>query len=99
MIIRIRWPLILRQGMLLQLLHHDLDCLIELRVVSLAIGSRVEIDFDVWSYSVILHFPLAFETIDSAPRRRHMTSVEQLRVTSNPDQTAPGFLADQWPQP
>ena len=66
----------LREGMLLQLLHHDLNCLIQLRIVSLAIRGGIKIYFNVWSHAMILHFPLAFEAVNSGSRRGDVASVD-----------------------
>ena len=81
--------------MLFQLLHHHLDRFVELRVVALALGRRVEIDFIVWGDAVILNFPLAFEAVDSGSRRRDVAAVEQFGITADADQPAPRPLADQ----
>ncbi len=76
-IIRVRRSRVLRQRMFLQLLHHDLDCFIELRVMSLTISRGVEIDLKVGSDAVILHFPFAFEPVDRGSRCRNITAIEQ----------------------
>jgi len=47
-IVRILGTLNLRQWMLFQLLHHHFDRLVELRVVSLAVSGRVQIDLVIW---------------------------------------------------
>src|SRR5208283_3758610 len=85
--------------MLFQLLHHDFDCFVELRVASVAVRGGVEVDFIIWSDADILHFPLPLEAVDRGPRRRNVTAVEQFGISSNSYQTSPGFLADQRTQP
>src|SRR5258706_14577414 len=83
-IIRIRRPLELRQRVLLQLLHHYFDRLVELRIVPITIGGGVEIDFNVWSDANILHFPIALEAINRRTRRADQPSVQQLKISANP---------------
>src|SRR5258706_3855481 len=98
-IIRIRRPLELRQRVLLQLLHHYFNRLVELRIVPVAIGGRIEIDFNVRSDANILHFPFAFEPINRRTRPSDKAPVQQLRISANPHQPSPSLLANQRSEP
>ena len=56
---------------------------------------RVKINFNVRRNSTVFDFPIAVKAIDSGSRRGNVASVDQFRITSNADQSAPGLLADQ----
>src|SRR5258706_4489556 len=83
-IVRIRRALELRQRMLFQLLHHHLDCFIELRIVPVAISGWVEIDVIVWSDADILNLPFALKAVNCRSWRGDKASIQQLRISANP---------------
>ena len=76
--------------MLFQLLHHDLDGLIELGVVSLTVSRWIEIHFVVRRNAVVLHFPLAVQAVDCGAWSGNAAAVEEFGITSDADQPSPG---------
>src|SRR5437899_5686501 len=83
--------------MLLQLLHHYLDGLFELRIVPCAPCGGFKVNFNVRRDAVVFHFPLTVQAVDGRTRRGDAPAVNQFRITADPDQSAPGFLATEWP--
>ena len=80
--------------MLFQLLHHDFDGFLELRVVALAEGCGIEVNFDIGRDTVILHFPLAVEAIDGSARRGDPAAINQFGISPDADQSSPCLFAD-----
>src|SRR5262245_53967187 len=86
----------LRRGrMIFKLFEEQVDCFLELWVVSCAPRSRVHFDFDVWRDTVILDFPLAFRCVETEVRRGDRAAIQQLRRSTDADQAAPRALADE----
>jgi hypothetical protein len=84
-IIRVGRTWVLLRRMLLQLLHHDLNSLVELRVVTLAECRRIEIDIVIRRYAAVFDLPFAIEAVNGGARRRDAAAVEKFRVTANAD--------------
>src|SRR5689334_17709088 len=85
----------LRLRVIFQFLHHNLDGFFQLRIFPLPPGRRIEINFDIGCNAMVLHFPLAFQTIDRRARSSHSTAVDQFGVASDTYQSAPSSLSDQ----
>src|ERR1700731_2716221 len=85
----------LLRRMLFQLLHHDLDGLVELRVVSLTECCRIEIDIVIRRYAGVFDLPLAIEAVNRGARRGDAAAVEKFGVAPDADQSPPCFLPHQ----
>src|SRR5207249_2592072 len=84
-----------REGMLFQLLHHDLDSFVELRVFSLAECSRIQFDVVVRGRAMVFDFPVAVEAVKSGTGGGDASAVEEFGIAADSDQAAPSSLADQ----
>src|SRR5207253_3478552 len=69
MIVGIRWAMRMRKRVLLQLFHHHLNGLLQLRIAALKSEFRIELRFDIRGDTVIFHFPLAIGIPDAGARR------------------------------
>ena len=58
-----------RHRVLLQLLHHDRDCPLQLHIVTRGHIFRQLLHFDIRWDAVTFHLPLAVQTIDPVARR------------------------------
>src|ERR1700746_1023856 len=85
-VVRISRALKLRQRVFFQLLHHNLDGLIELGIASLTVSRRIEIYFVVRRDSVVLDFPLAVETVDRTAKSCNVATVYEFGITADADQ-------------
>src|SRR5271169_5589111 len=81
--------------MLLQLLHYHLDGFLELRVAAGAPRCGFEIDFDVGRNTLVFHFPVAVEAVDSGARCGDSASVDEFGIAADAYEAAPSFLANE----
>src|SRR5579862_4616442 len=81
--------------MLVQLVHHHGDGLLELRVVARAPGSRVHLHLDVGIHTVVLHVPSAVRIPEGEVRRRNGPAIHKDGVSADPHQAAPRAPADE----
>ena len=80
-----------------QLLQHDLDGLVELRVLARGHGGRVLLDVDIGRDAHVLDDPAVLGE-DGQVGRRDAAAIHQGREAEDADQAAPGPLADQLAQ-
>jgi len=86
---------VLRQRILLQLIHDDLYCFFQLRIVAATDGMRVQIDFHIGSDAVVFHVPVAVGAPKGHARSGNEAAVHELRIIVDADKPAPGAFADQ----
>src|SRR5262245_3900688 len=89
---------VLLRRVLLQLLHDQLDRLLELRVLARDDILRPLLHFDVRSDAFVLDGEAGVRGPEGHARSGDIPAVHQLRVAANADEPAPGPLADQGPQ-
>ena len=83
---------------LVEQVHHYLDCFLELRVVALAPKLGIQLDFEVRLNAVILHVPLTVGSIEGQVGRTGESVIDQVnRVRVVADESAPGSLTHQRP--
>ena len=80
--------------MLLEKLHDDLDSLFQLWVVSLTYCCGIQIHVVIRRNAVVFNFPIAIEAVNCITRRHYVSAVDQLGISPNADETAPGSLSD-----
>src|SRR5580704_12210895 len=97
MVIQIRRHFVFRERMLLKRIQHDLDSLLELRIVAFANELGIELDFDIGRDATVLHFPFALGSVNGPSWRRDAAAVHELRIISDPHKPTPSLHADQWP--
>ena len=81
--------------MFFQLLHHYFNRFFQLRITALTESCGIEVHFDIRLDAVIFHFPLPLQTINGRAGRGDVTAVDQFRISSNPNESTPSFLANQ----
>src|SRR2546421_5241176 len=91
----IGWPLRLSWRALLQLVHHDLNCLLQLWVMAVDDLRRCLFDFDVWRHTDVFYYPAFLRCPDGKVRRREVAAIHQDRKTQNANQPAPGAFTDE----
>src|SRR6185503_5138077 len=94
-VVRIRRPLGLLHGFLLQFLLQPVYGFVELEITALTPGFGVKFDLDVRIDAVILNFPLSFRVIEGKMRRSYGATVNQRRISTDAYQSSPGTLSDQ----
>ena len=97
MVIGIRRHRRLDHRMFLQLFEHDGHRALQLRVVSRRHVFRQHLHFDIRRNAVAFDFPFTVEAEDRIARRGHIAAIEQRRVPTDADQSAPGTHPDQGP--
>src|SRR6185312_10557055 len=90
-----RRTLILRQRMLVELLHGNRHGALELWIMTLAHELRVLPHGHIGAHSVILHRECAVETLYRNARSRNAAAIHQLRIATDANEPAPGALAHQ----
>src|SRR5580698_6776810 len=85
----------LRQWMLLELLHDHFDRLVELSVLALAVGARLELNVDIRRHTVVFHFPFALHSVDRGTRRGDGTAIDEIGIPPDSHQATPGAFAHQ----
>lgn len=68
---------------LLEFLHQDIDCFLELEVVAFAPSFWIKLHFDVGLHAVIFHLPGAFGVEEGDAGRGHEAAVHELRIIVN----------------
>src|SRR5208337_2938586 len=75
MVVGVGRLLIGRRRILLESFHRHLDRLLELRIVALAYQLGIKLDLEVRGDAMVLHFPLAFGSVDGPARGGNETAV------------------------
>src|SRR5258707_12458684 len=81
--------------MLLELLHHDGDGTLQLRVMSRSDILRQLFDRYIGRNTMAFNFPIPLETIDRITRRGHEAPVDESRVTADAHEASPRARAHQ----
>src|SRR3974390_2796319 len=77
------------------LLHDEVNRLLQLRVVSGEDLTGQVVNLDVGRHSTVLDQPLAVESVERELGRGHIAAVDQRNVAANAAYTSPGALANQ----
>src|SRR5205823_4636141 len=95
---QIRWPRRQLLRMFLHLLHHQLDRLLQLRILSLHHQIGTILNHYIRLHATVLNHPFAVEIIARGLRPCDVATIHQSDVAANAAHTAPRTFANERPQ-